>query len=49
MPMSAATACLSKFFKDVFVPVARYPLAVVADRNGDISLITLNTYPDCSI
>ena len=49
MPMLAATICLSKFFKDVFVLVARYPLAVVADRNGDISLRALNIYPDCSI
>src|SRR5205085_9736332 len=49
MPMSAATVCLSKFFKDVFVLVARYSLAVVADKNGDISPLALNTYPDCSI
>src|SRR5213595_2097272 len=49
MPMLAATVCLSKFFKNVFVLVARYSLAVVADRNGDISLCALNTYPDCSV
>jgi hypothetical protein len=29
MPMFAATVCLSKFFKDVFMLVARYPFAVV--------------------
>jgi len=49
MPMSAATVCLSKFFKDVFVLVARYPLAVVADGSGDISSRALNIYPDCPI
>ena len=49
MPMLAATICLSKFFKDVFVLVARYSLAVVADRNGDISPRALNIYPNCSI
>jgi hypothetical protein len=49
MPMLAATICLSKFFKDVLVLVARYSLAVVADRNGDISPRPLNIYPDCSI
>jgi hypothetical protein len=49
MPMLAATVSLSKFFKDVFVLIARYPLAVVADRNGDISPRALNIYPDCSI
>ena len=31
MPMSAATVCLSKFFKDVFMLVVRYPLAIVRD------------------
>ena len=49
MPMLAAAICLSKFFKDVFVLIARYPLAVVADRNGDVSPRALNIYPDCSI
>src|SRR5437870_5446214 len=49
MPMLAATVCLSKFFKDVFVLVARYPLTVVADRNGDIRPRALNVYPNCSI
>ena len=29
MPMFAATVCLSKFFKDVFMLLARYPFAVV--------------------
>jgi len=48
-PMLAATVCLSKFFKDVFVLVTRYPLAVVADRNGDINPLALNVYLDCSI
>src|SRR5207248_1256144 len=49
MPMLAATVCLPKFFKNVFVLVARYSLAVVADRKGDISLCALNIYPDCSV
>src|SRR5436190_22828068 len=49
MPMLATTFCLSKFFKDVFVLIASYPLAVVADRNVDISSRALNIYPDCSI
>ena len=31
MPMFAATVCLSKFFKDVLVLVAWYPLAVIID------------------
>jgi hypothetical protein len=47
MPMLAATVCLSKFLKDVFMLVARYPLAVVADRNGDVSPRALNIYPNC--
>ena len=29
MPMFTATVCLSKFFKDVFMLVARYAFAVV--------------------
>src|SRR5437762_5982546 len=49
MPMLAATVCLSKFLKDVFMLVARYPLAVVADRNGDVNPLALNVYLDCSI
>jgi hypothetical protein len=31
MPMFAATVCLSKFFKDVLVLIAWYPLAVITD------------------
>ena len=49
LPMLAATACLSKFFKNAGVLIARDPLAVVADRKDDISPCALNVYPDCSI
>src|SRR5947208_12564583 len=49
IPTLAATICLSKFIKDVFVLIARYPLAVVAVRNGIINHRALNIYPDCSI
>jgi len=31
MPMFAATVCLSKFFKDVFMLVGRYAFSVVRD------------------
>ena len=31
MPMFAATVCLPKFFKDVFMLVALYSLAIVRD------------------
>ena len=44
MPMLAATVCLSKFFKDVFVLVARYPLAVVADRYGRHQPLVRSTF-----
>src|SRR5207237_4274969 len=30
MPVFAATVCLSKFFKDVFMLIARYPFAVIS-------------------
>ena len=49
MPMLAATLCLSKFLKDIFVLMARYPLTVVADGNGDASPRALSIYPNCSI
>ena len=49
MPMFAAAVCLSKFFKDVFVLLARYPFSVVANGNGDVSPLSLKIYTDCSI
>ena len=42
--MLAATVCLSKFFKDMFVLVARYSFAVVTHRNGRIGRVALNTH-----
>ena len=49
MPMLPATVRLSKFFKDVFVLIARYPLAIVTDRNGDTVSRALQVYPNRSI
>jgi hypothetical protein len=46
MPMFAATICLSKFFKDVFMLVARYPFAVVTHRDGRSGRVGLNPHPD---
>jgi len=46
MPMLAAAVCLSKFFKDVFVLIARYPFAIVTDRNGRVSRRALKAYPN---
>ena len=49
MAMFAAAVGLSKFLKDVLLLIRRNPLAVVAHRDGDISPIAPNIYPDCSI
>jgi len=49
MRMLPATVRLSKFFKDVFVLIARYPLAIVTDRNGDTVSRALQVYPNRSI
>ena len=46
MPMFAATVCLSKFFKDVFMLVARYPFAIVRDRDCCSGRVALNTQAD---
>ena len=46
MPMFAATVCLSEFFKDAFMLVARYPFAIVTDRDGRSGRVGLNPHPD---